>query len=261
MAVAMERVGERGDEGEAGNGVAELAPEQAVQALFERLKEEIRHARSANLADASDRGLVRSRLRTVAERFWVVRFIRPFERRPGLRGLILQPIKVVIARLIRWYVEPFAADQRAFNDSALKLVDQLFEEVDAVFGRMERLEAELAERRDDRRLVGELEERLRRLERGRSRNGTRNGNGNGNGNGKAHVATVAAQPRAAAMPDYFAFEVRMRGLSDVVRERQRPYLSVLRDHAPVLDVGCGRGEMLALLHEAGIEACAWSRST
>ena len=66
--------------------------------------------------------------------------------------------------------------------------------------------------------------------------------------------TVAAQPTAAALPDYFAFEARMRGSTAAVRERQRPYVEVFSDAGPVLDIGCGRGEFLSLLREAGVEA-------
>jgi SAM-dependent methyltransferase len=144
---------------------------------------------------------------------------------------------------MRWYVEPFAADQRAFNDSALKLVDQLFEEVDALFGHLGRVEGELAERREDARRLGELEERLTRVERRPAAAGA------------PVAATVAAQPTAAALPDYFAFESRMRGQTADIRERQRAYLDDFRDAAPVVDLGCGRGEFLALLRDEGIEAC------
>ena len=56
--------------------------------------------------------------------------------------------------------------------------------------------------------------------------------------------TVATQPAAAAVPDYFAFEARMRGSTAAVRERQRPYVDDFRDAGPVLDIGCGRGEFL-----------------
>ena len=66
--------------------------------------------------------------------------------------------------------------------------------------------------------------------------------------------TVASQPAAAAVPDYFAFESRMRGSTDAIRDRQRRYVDDLRESAPVLDIGCGRGELLGLLREAGIEA-------
>jgi SAM-dependent methyltransferase len=41
---------------------------------------------------------------------------------------------------------------------------------------------------------------------------------------------------------------------EVVAERRRPYLRILDGHAPVLDAGCGRGELLDLLRAAGIEA-------
>ncbi len=72
--------------------------------------------------------------------------------------------------------------------------------------------------------------------------------------GLLDVETVAAQPAAAAFPDYFAFEAQMRGSTGSVRERQRIYVDDLREAAPVLDVGCGRGELLGLLRDAGIEA-------
>ena len=213
-----------------------------MAALFARLREEVRHAPGLDVSNGFNRGVVRTRLRSVAERFWPVTAERPLERRPGLRGAVLLPVKKVLRKLMRWYVEPFAADQRAFNDSALKLVDQLFEEVDALFGHLGRLEGELAQRRDDARRLGELEERLTRVERRPASAGA------------PVAATVAAQPAAAALPDYFAFESRMRGRTEDIRERQRAYLDDFRDAAPVLDVGCGRGEFLSLLAKAGVEA-------
>src|SRR5204863_9659923 len=72
--------------------------------------------------------------------------------------------------------------------------------------------------------------------------------------GAARPATVAAQPAASAVPDYFAFEARMRGTSAEIRERQRPYVEDFRAAAPVLDLGCGRGEFVGLLRDAGVEA-------
>src|SRR5919197_1170380 len=215
-------------------------PEEVdVAALFARLKEEVRHAPGLDVSNGFNRGLVRTRLRSVAERWWPVTAERPLERRPGARGAVLYPVKKVLRRLMRFYVEPFAADQRGFNDAALKLVDELFEEVDLAFGRLDRAERELAERREDARRVAQLEERLTRVERRRDR---------------APPATVAAQPAAAALPDYFAFEARIRGRSEEIRERQRAYVEDFRDAAPVLDVRRGRGELVGLLQEAGIEA-------
>lgn len=54
--------------------------------------------------------------------------------------------------------------------------------------------------------------------------------------------------------DYVAFEDAFRQSEEVIRERQRPYLELLGSRQPVLDVGCGRGEFLELLREAGIPA-------
>jgi SAM-dependent methyltransferase len=193
-----------------------------IQALFERLKHEVERAGAGD-------GTLRSRARAAAERFWPVSAERPIERRPGPKGLVAYPVKQVLRRLMRWYVEPLAAEQRGFNDAALKLIDDV----------SERLDRERAAREQAERLLRETEERLLRLER--------------RGPGAA-PATVAAQPRAAALPDYFAFESRMRGSTEEIRRRQRPYVADFRDAAPVLDVGCGRGELLGLLREAGVEA-------
>ena len=63
-------------------------------------------------------------------------------------------------------------------------------------------------------------------------------------------------PARSAKPDdaYVAFENIFRGSEELVRRRQRTYLEDLRDHEPVVDLGCGRGEMLDLLKEANIAA-------
>src|SRR4051794_3588483 len=204
----------------------EISPptEVDVDALVERLREEIAGGRNG----AQGRGaLLAARHR--AERLWAVSADRPLERRPGPKGWVAYPLKKVLRPFLRWYVEPLAHEQRMFNDVVLKMVDALVEEVD----RGER------SREDAARTLGELEERLTRTER----------------RGSAGApATVAAQPAQAALPDYFAFEAKMRGSTADVRDRQRPYVDDFRDAAPVLDVGCGRGELLGLLRDAGIEA-------
>jgi SAM-dependent methyltransferase len=76
------------------------------------------------------------------------------------------------------------------------------------------------------------------------------------------AATAAAPPPAADPPqpalagfDYAGFERRFRGDAEVIlAELKSRYLDLLRPHAPVLDVGCGRGELLAALVEEGLEA-------
>jgi SAM-dependent methyltransferase len=70
------------------------------------------------------------------------------------------------------------------------------------------------------------------------------------------AAGTAAALQTAAPPafDYLHFEERFRGPEAAVNQRQRFYLPILKDSAPVLDVACGRGEMLDLLREQGIAA-------
>jgi SAM-dependent methyltransferase len=54
--------------------------------------------------------------------------------------------------------------------------------------------------------------------------------------------------------DYASFEDLFRGPSERVLDAQRPYLDLVKDHQPVLDLGCGRGEFLTLLAGEGIVA-------
>jgi SAM-dependent methyltransferase len=194
-----------------------------VADLFERLREELRRGAGAGGGPGSEFAATRA----LAERFWPVTGER--EAGGGPKGFV----KRILRKFMRWYVEPLAADQRVYNSSLLKLVDALSERADTTAASNERVQ----------QLLRELEERLTRVERR-----------GGSATAAAPPATVAAQPAAAALPDYFAFESRMRGSVDAIRERQRRYVEDFRDAAPVLDIGCGRGELLQLLREAGVDA-------
>jgi 2-polyprenyl-3-methyl-5-hydroxy-6-metoxy-1,4-benzoquinol methylase len=65
---------------------------------------------------------------------------------------------------------------------------------------------------------------------------------------------------ASAVPpiedfDYLAFEDRFRGAEEDVRDRQASHADRLAaTGGPVADLGCGRGEMLELLRDRGVEA-------
>ena len=55
--------------------------------------------------------------------------------------------------------------------------------------------------------------------------------------------------------DYVGFEARFRGDSTSVAEAQNErYLELLAAHPPVLDIGCGRGELLEALAARGVPA-------
>jgi hypothetical protein len=48
------------------------------------------------------------------------------------------PVKSVLRKLMRWYVEPVAAHQRTFNVAVLSVVDELAERTDADIAGLER---------------------------------------------------------------------------------------------------------------------------
>ncbi|HWB21444.1 MAG TPA: hypothetical protein VG652_00995 [Gaiellaceae bacterium] len=91
-----------------------------VAALFARLKEEL-HAAGPRASDVTP-AQVRLSTRDRAERLWPISAERPIAGKGGL-------LKLFTRRFMRWYVEPAFADQRAFNDAVLKLIDDLDERI------------------------------------------------------------------------------------------------------------------------------------
>lgn len=75
------------------------------------------------------------------------------------------------------------------------------------------------------------------------------------------IAAASSSADSHALDSFYAeFESRFRGPRDRIKERQSVYLSLLTHAkagsaaAPVLDLGCGRGEWLELLAENGFVA-------
>ena len=95
-----------------------------VAGLFARLQEEIKASgpRRPDVTPAQ----VRLSARDQADRLWAVSAERSIAGRAGF-------VKRGLRRLMRWYVEPAMAEQRAFNDAMLKLIDDL----DARLSRLE----------------------------------------------------------------------------------------------------------------------------
>ena len=115
-------------------GVSAVEPVD-VAALFESLREEVRRSGAdpgGGQGDPADRLAARAE----AERLWPVSADRSLRLRPGVRGGIGTPVKAVLRKAMRWYVEPLAYDQRSFNAAALRLIDDLQ-------ARIEELEREL----------------------------------------------------------------------------------------------------------------------
>src|SRR5687767_3903786 len=110
--------------------------EPDVAAIFERLKEEVRRSGAAPGIRGVEGTGERLAARAEAERLWPVSADRSLQLRPGFRGRLANPAKAVLRKLMRWYVEPLAYDQRSFNAATLRLLDDLE-------ARIAQLEAEL----------------------------------------------------------------------------------------------------------------------
>ena len=105
--------------------------EAEIAAIVTRLRDEIgRGPAAANRPPPASLAA-----RAQAERTWAVSAERPLERPPSRRGrvqtFLFAPVKRLLRKLMRWYVEPLAAQQRSFNLNVLNLVDELAERVEA----------------------------------------------------------------------------------------------------------------------------------
>lgn len=145
----------------------------------------------------------------------------------------------------RWYVQPLAEQQTEFNHAVLQLLNVLGSESQHRWAQAapdDRADVALA------RTLAQLEVVLRRVERRLS--------------DMESPSIVQKLPLGSASAEvnpvqyesslnYVGFEDRFRGSSQQVKERQRPYLPYFSDGV-VVDLGCGRGEFLELLKDAGV---------
>jgi hypothetical protein len=118
--------------------------EGELDAIVHRLRQEVQATQSAGVGGSSAEIPARRQL----DRLWAVTAERPYLYQAGrwgrVRGIALVPLKAVTRRLMRWYVEPVATDQRAFNAAVLPLIDELVERLVRVERSMSSLEERLA---------------------------------------------------------------------------------------------------------------------
>ena len=117
-----------------------------IDKIIVRLRREL--AASGVTTDDGSLGALPSRRR--AERLWAVTAERPYLAKPGLigraRGAALVPVKAFLRRAMRWYVEPLATDQREFNATVLRLVDEQHQQTMRALDRLEQRISALEQR-------------------------------------------------------------------------------------------------------------------
>lgn len=183
------------------------------------------------------------------------------ERQDALSGEI-HDLRVQIARLGQapnWYeeglrrdtnLELLKAEVRSLERSVLELGMQL-----APATGLAGVGARMGELREQVNAVSrrtqQLDQAVRRLAKSPSSAGTTAAPEEPAG------APPATAPEASAMDllfDYVAFERRFRGSpEEILAVQTERYADLLAEHAPVLDWGCGRGELLELLASRGVD--------
>lgn len=170
---------------------------------------------------------------------------RRYPPRPGLVARILRKLAAI---LLRASGEPVR--QRDFNLALLELITDLRTDLKGVEANLARdLQAHVARmdelvpiavRRGDA-LVAAVDRKIEGVS-ARLRDLT-------------NPPAGQAAP-ASASPDfvYRRLEEALRGSESDVREAAAHYLPYLKDGTPVVDVGCGRGELLALCRDEGLAA-------
>lgn len=142
--------------------------------------------------------------------------------------------KRVVRRGLRWYISPIADQQSRFNTASLDVDEKLLAQHEA-------LATEVADLRDQQDRLEQVVDGLRAdLEAARA--------------GAGAGAAVTPSPSARAALAYSAFEDRHRGSDEDVTRLLEPYVEPFRGRARVVDIGCGRGEFLALLARERVSA-------
>lgn len=118
------------------------ATEAEIAAALARVRENVRKRPPGGGLSAEEAREARLKAREQAERYWAVTANRPFLRSPGrggrVRAVAVAPLKTVVRRLVRWYLEPALTEQRHFNSAMLQLLDDLAERTAALEAGQER---------------------------------------------------------------------------------------------------------------------------
>jgi SAM-dependent methyltransferase len=172
-------------------------------------------------------------------------------RKPVVAPLVTQARRAIRTALT-WYMNGILEQISRFADSSVRAVGLVAERTSQLDGRVATLETRLEGLDSWAADVDSLRapERLTRLERSVRELRKRLEDGAPAQQGKGAGATSWQAERNF---DYLEFENRFRGGAEEIADRQRLYVDEFRDAAaPVVDLGCGRGEFLGLLRDAGI---------
>ncbi|MBI5522776.1 MAG: methyltransferase domain-containing protein [Desulfarculus sp.] len=201
--------------------------------------------------------------------------------REGAAARLVLLLKKLIYKLTKFPLSVWLARQVAFNDQLIKALNHLIpQHVDLLrrqahsdrrLDAQEDLSRALSERlRRQEEALREMTARLEALERASAQGSTQTElllaqlqaivekQAEAGVVSAGAVAEIKAARSASRGASYLAFEDLHRGSRDEIKAKQAVYLAHFKDaasqEAPVLDLGCGRGEFLEAAKEAGIPA-------
>jgi len=204
-------------------------------------------------AQAADEGIVSAALIDLHRSSHVTGLISTASHRPVIAPLITAGRRAIRSSLT-WYMNGILEQVNRFAERTVRSVSLLSDRTSSLDARLVAVEEQAADLAEWRARADEeqLSLRLTRLDRAVA-------------DLRGRLEQAVAAPAAGAFGvdsrdversfDYLAFENRFRGDPEAIADRQRFYVDLFRGaEKPVVDLGCGRGEFLGLLKEAGI-AC------
>ncbi|HEX6595697.1 MAG TPA: class I SAM-dependent methyltransferase, partial [Acidimicrobiales bacterium] len=156
---------------------------------------------------------------------------------------------------LTWYMNGILSQLSRFADTSVRAVGLVNERANVLEEHIAQLEDRVAFNEEWRETVEDqrIAEHLKRID-----NAVRDLRNRLEGASLAPASAAAAPAGADSFKaersfDYMEFENRFRGDPQAIADRQRFYLDLFKGATlPVVDIGCGRGEFLGLLREAGI---------
>ena len=145
------------------------------------------------------------------------------EREILSRNKLFSFVKKVIRKLTRWYITPMMQDQITFNSYAVRSINNLNKQMEKQNERLEKLLDKKAE--EIKVLLSEKEVRIKKLE--------------------------EIEKENDFDMDYLAFENKYRGSEESIQKLQEKFVRLYAGKDNILDIGCGRGEFMKTLLNAG----------